>query len=172
MTRTGRNLFRLTEEQFARIKSCLPTDIRGVPRVDDRRVISGIIHVLLTGTPLRAAPKECGPGRTLLLPPVGGEGHLESMLPSLADKEFRSRLSLTARPCLHIAPQEVEKGGAQAVHRAFAWWPHDQYPPRDRRLRAALADCLEFRPVKRFSSHETMPGAPLGCAGSHRREGV
>ena len=29
-----------------RIKPRLPTDVRGVERVDDRRVISGIVHVL------------------------------------------------------------------------------------------------------------------------------
>lgn len=38
--------FWLTDAQFARIKPHLPTDIRGKPRVDDRQVISGIVHVL------------------------------------------------------------------------------------------------------------------------------
>ena len=35
----------LSEEQFARLQPLLPTKVRGVPRVDDRRVISGLIHV-------------------------------------------------------------------------------------------------------------------------------
>ena len=38
--------FWLTRDQFARLKPLLPTDTRGKPRVDDRRVISGIVHVL------------------------------------------------------------------------------------------------------------------------------
>jgi hypothetical protein len=38
--------FWLSDEQFARIAPLLPTDTRGKPRVDDRRVISGIVHVL------------------------------------------------------------------------------------------------------------------------------
>ena len=41
-----RNLFWLSDEQWARIEPHLPTDVRGVERADDRRVISGIVHVL------------------------------------------------------------------------------------------------------------------------------
>lgn len=40
-----RNLFWLTDEQWTKIALLLPTDVRGKPRVDDRRVISGILHV-------------------------------------------------------------------------------------------------------------------------------
>jgi transposase len=42
----SRNRFWLTDEQFKKIANHLPTSTRGKPRVDDRRVISGIIHVL------------------------------------------------------------------------------------------------------------------------------
>ncbi len=41
--------FGLTDAQFARIEPHLPTDTRGKPRVDDRRVISGIVHILKSG---------------------------------------------------------------------------------------------------------------------------
>lgn len=37
--------FGLTDAQFARIEPHLPTDTRGKPRIDDRRVISGIVHI-------------------------------------------------------------------------------------------------------------------------------
>ena len=43
------NYFWLSEAEFARLEPLLPTDTRGVPRVDDRRVISGIVHVLKSG---------------------------------------------------------------------------------------------------------------------------
>jgi len=43
------HLFWLTDDQFARFELHLPTDTRGKARVDDRRVISGIIHVLKSG---------------------------------------------------------------------------------------------------------------------------
>ena len=45
----NRHHFWLTEEQFAQLEALLPTDTRGKPRVDDRRVISGIVHVLKSG---------------------------------------------------------------------------------------------------------------------------
>jgi transposase len=43
----------------------LPTDTRGVPRVDDRRVISGIIHVLKSGCRWIDAQAEYEPRKTL-----------------------------------------------------------------------------------------------------------
>ena len=57
--------FRLSDEQFARIKPHLPTDTRGVRRVDDRRVISGIVHVLISGCRWSDAPDCYGPRKTL-----------------------------------------------------------------------------------------------------------
>lgn len=39
----------LMDAQFSKIEPHLPTDTRGKARVDDRRVISGIVHVLKSG---------------------------------------------------------------------------------------------------------------------------
>jgi transposase len=58
-------LFWLNADQFARLAPHLPTDTRGKPRVDDRRVISGIIHVLKAGGRWVAAPAAYGPRQTL-----------------------------------------------------------------------------------------------------------
>ena len=44
----NRDHFWLTKDQLARLEGLLPTDTRGKPRVDDCRVISGIVHVLGT----------------------------------------------------------------------------------------------------------------------------
>ena len=41
--------FWLTEERFGKIKPLLPNKPRGVARVDDRRVLSGIIFCLQRG---------------------------------------------------------------------------------------------------------------------------
>jgi len=41
--------FWLSEAQFARLEPLLPNKPRGVPRVDDRRAISGIIYVIRGG---------------------------------------------------------------------------------------------------------------------------
>jgi len=57
--------FWLTDEQFSKIEPHLPTDTRGKERVDDRRVISGIVHVLKSGCRWVDAPPEYGPRKTL-----------------------------------------------------------------------------------------------------------
>ena len=58
--------FWLTDQQFATIAPLLPTDTRGKERVDDRRVISGIVHVLKSGGRWTDAPREIyGPKKTL-----------------------------------------------------------------------------------------------------------
>jgi transposase len=60
-----RNLFWLSDKQWGRIAPHLPTDVRGVARVDDRRVISGIVHVLKTGCRWCDCPPEYGPHMTI-----------------------------------------------------------------------------------------------------------
>jgi transposase len=61
----SRDCFWLTDAQFARIRPHLPTDTRGKARVDDRRVISGIVHVLKSGGRWVDAPAVYGPRKTL-----------------------------------------------------------------------------------------------------------
>jgi transposase len=51
-----RNLFWLDDHQWQRIEPHLPTDVRGKDRVDDRRVISGILHVLRSGCRWKDCP--------------------------------------------------------------------------------------------------------------------
>ncbi len=58
-------LFWLSEEQFAKIKPLLPNKVRGVPRVDDRRVLSGILHVLKRGLHWSDCPAAYGPAKTI-----------------------------------------------------------------------------------------------------------
>jgi transposase len=68
MSRDGimrRNLFWLTDQQWEKIEPLLPTDVRGKDRVDDRRVISGILHVLKSGCRWCDCPPEYGPPTTI-----------------------------------------------------------------------------------------------------------
>ena len=61
----NQDYFWLDAAQFARLSPHLPTDTRGKPRVDDRRVISGIVHVLKSGGRWVDAPAVYGPRKTL-----------------------------------------------------------------------------------------------------------
>ncbi|UXN06678.1 IS5 family transposase [Bartonella sp. HY761] len=58
------DLFLLSEEQMARISPCFPLS-HGVARVDDRRVISGIVYVIKHGLQWKDAPLGYGPHKTL-----------------------------------------------------------------------------------------------------------
>jgi transposase len=57
--------FDLSDAEWAIIAPLLPNKSRGVPRVDDRRVINGIFWILRTGSPWRDLPERYGPYTTV-----------------------------------------------------------------------------------------------------------
>ena len=59
------NLYWLSDEEWSRIEPLLPRGRRGAHRVDDRRVISGIVHMLRSGARWRDCPSEYGPYTTI-----------------------------------------------------------------------------------------------------------
>jgi transposase len=60
------DFFWFSDEQWARIEPLLPQDTRGMPRVDDRRVLSGIVHALKSGGRWGDCPEHVyGPKKTL-----------------------------------------------------------------------------------------------------------
>ena len=56
--------FLLSTAQIRRLSPHFPLS-HGIPRVDDRRVLSGIIYVIPHGLPWRDAPAAYGPHKTL-----------------------------------------------------------------------------------------------------------
>ena len=60
-----RDQFWLSDEQWAAIKPHLPYYAAGKRREDDRRIISGIIHVLQSGCRWRDCPPGYGPSTTV-----------------------------------------------------------------------------------------------------------
>lgn len=58
------DLFLLSKAQMARISPHFPLS-HGVPRVDDRRVVGGIVYVIRNGLQWKDAPKAYGPHKTL-----------------------------------------------------------------------------------------------------------
>jgi transposase len=57
------SLFLLTDEQMARLEPFVPKS-HGKPRVDDRRVFSGMIFINRNALRLYDAPHEYGPSKT------------------------------------------------------------------------------------------------------------
>jgi transposase len=60
-----KQLYWLSDEEWCRIEHLLPRGRRGAHRVDDRRVISGIVHMLRSGARWRDCPPEYGPYTTI-----------------------------------------------------------------------------------------------------------
>ena len=59
------SLFWLSDAQWAVMEPFMPRNQPGARRVDDRRTISGIIHVIRTGCRWQDCPREYGPPTTV-----------------------------------------------------------------------------------------------------------
>lgn len=55
------NRYDLTDFEWRMIKPLLPNRPRGVPRVNDRRVLNGIFRALRSGAQWRNLPERYGP---------------------------------------------------------------------------------------------------------------
>ena len=60
-----KQLYWLSAVEWKRLEPLLPRGRRGAHRVDDRRVISGIMHMLRSGARWRDCPPEYGPYTTI-----------------------------------------------------------------------------------------------------------
>jgi transposase len=56
--------YELTDHEWTAIRPMLPNKSRGIPRVNDRRVLNGILWVLRSGAPWRDLPDAFGPYTT------------------------------------------------------------------------------------------------------------
>lgn len=60
----ARRRYELTDGEWTIIEPLLPNKPRGVPRVDDRRVLNGILWRFRTGSPWAEIPERYGPSTT------------------------------------------------------------------------------------------------------------
>ena len=73
------DFFWFSHAQWARIEPLLPTGTRGMKRVDDRRVLSGLVHALHSGGRWGDCPRAYGPKKTLYNPVLSfAEGGYDS----------------------------------------------------------------------------------------------
>ena len=121
--------FWLSDGQWARLAPLLPTDVRGVARVDDRRVISGIVHVLRSGCRWPDAPDGYGPRKTLYNRFVrwARRGVWDEVFEGLAKAGGPpAALMLDATHAKAHRSAAGEKGGARAGHRPVPGRADDQ----------------------------------------------
>ena len=110
----------------------LPTDTRGMARVDDRRVLSGIVHALRNGGRWADCPREVyGPKKTLYNRFVrwAERGIWERIFSALAAAKTPPTGCSSIQPASRfIAAPAAEKGGLGPWHRPHQGGPQHQAP--------------------------------------------
>jgi transposase len=109
--------YELTDHEWTAIKPFLPNKPRGVPRVNDRRVLNGIFWVLRSGAPWRDLPDNFGPYTT------GYNRFVRWISPKLR----RSFLAESHRESLAYSPlcerySESMRHGRSRSQAAWLWW--------------------------------------------------
>jgi transposase len=125
------DLYWLNDEAWAVIEPHLPHGQPGARRVDDRRVISGILHVLKSGCRWCDAPPGYGPYKTLYnrYNRWARRGVWRRLFERAAIAGgVPDELGIDAT---HIKAHRSAGGGKRGNHRGdrpFAWRAHDQDP--------------------------------------------
>ncbi len=113
------DLFWLSDAQFSEILPHLPTDTRGKARADDRRVISGIVHVLKSGGRWIDAPPEYGPKKTLYNRYVYSRQREQEA--DMAAVQFAAQASYHPKHALSIDDRmaDIQGAGGRSVPRRY-----------------------------------------------------
>jgi transposase len=107
----------LSDDEWARIEPLLPRGRKGAHRVDDRRVISGIVHMLKSGARWRDCPPEFGPYITVYnrFNRWSRRGFWLKLLDALVDAGVVARS--TAIDSTYVKAQRAAFGGKGGVRR-------------------------------------------------------
>ena len=171
----NRNCFWLTERQFARLEPLLPTDTRGKPRVDDRRVISGIVHVLKSGGRWIDAPDVYGPRKTLYNRFVrwAAKGVWADIFHALASAGGPpEQVLIDSSAVKRTAARLAAKGGAKSGDRPLARRTHNQDPRADRQGVPSHRLHVDGRPNRRLHRRRAAAGADAEDLHAPRRQGL
>ena len=132
------NLFWLTDVQMARLQPFFPKS-HGKPRVDDRRVLSGIIFINRNGLRWCDAPREYGPPKTLYnrWKRWGDMGVFARMMEGLASEGTDQKIIMidatylkAHRTATSLWSKKGGRGPRQRGPNLGPAWPHRSKPAR------------------------------------------
>ena len=158
-----KQLYWLSDAEWKRLEPLLPRGRRGAHRVDDRRVISGIMHMLRSGARWRDCPPEYGPYTTIYnrFNRWSRQGIWYEMFEALTGST--GIVGTVAIDSTHIKAHRsaaAEKGGLPPSHRPFARRPDDENPRLDGRRRKTASPAALAWPYARHHA-----GAGSDCRG-------
>src|SRR5262249_33446057 len=128
-------LYWLSDAEWSRLEPLLPRSRRGAHRVDDRRVISGIVHMLRSGARWRDCPSEYGPYTTIyngLIAGVAKASGWQCLRRGRGRKGSSAPGRTAALPLRDNPPPPAGKGRPQRNDRALAWRTYDGDPCAER----------------------------------------
>lgn len=113
------DLFLVSRAQMRRIEAFFPRS-RGLPRVDDRRVVSGIVDVIRNGLQWKDAPRAYGPHKTLYnrfvrWSRLGVFAHIFAALAGQAGAPQRLMIDATHLKAHRTAASLLQKGRLHAA---------------------------------------------------------
>src|SRR3954452_15661415 len=131
--------YELTDYEWKAIEPCLPNKPRGVPRVNDRRVLNGIFWVLRSGARWADLPERYGPPTTIYnrfkrWRKAGVWDRWMDSTPKFHDGTVRMVDTSVVRVHQQGA---TAKGGCRSMSGSFPRRAHDQNPCARRPTRAA-----------------------------------
>lgn len=123
----SRSLFWLSDQAWAAIERHLPKNQAGARRVDDRRVISGIIHMLKCGGCWTDCPSEYGPSTTVYnrWNRWSRRGIWRRSRRKAGSRKLVRSIAATSRPTALLV---VQKGSAGQCHWHLAWRQDNEDP--------------------------------------------
>jgi Putative transposase of IS4/5 family (DUF4096) len=112
-----KQLYWLGDAEWKRIEPLLPSGRRGAHRVDDRRVISGIMHMLRSGARWRDCRRNTAPTRRSTIASTVGAGR--ACGPRLARRAPRQSGDPTkpnAQASTRLRPQSLQEPQSHRTH--------------------------------------------------------
>ncbi len=121
----------LSDEEWAIIAPLLPNNSRGIERVDDRRVINGILWRFRTGSSWRDVPERYGPRTTLYnrFSRWRKAGVWDRLLDAVS-KRYDGDIVMIDSSCVRVHQHgaNAKKGLCRSLHGTFSRRPDDKDP--------------------------------------------
>ena len=146
-------LFWLNDRQWACIAPHLPSNLTGPERDDDRRIISGIIHILQCGARWRDCPPEYGPYTTIYnrFNRWSKRGRWGAIFEALANCGKHSvTLSIDSTSIKAHRSPAAEKGGARTGDRPLTRRTHHENSRAERPRLQTVRISSHSRPGRRY----------------------
>jgi len=161
----------LDEEQWSAIEPAVPHNQPGARRVDDRRVISGIVHVLKVGCRWKDCPAAYGPSTTVYnrFNRWSRRGLWQRLFEAVVRSDASDTQMIDSTTAKAHPRRAAEKGALAQAIGPLARRADDENPRRRRLAWPAHRLRDNAGPTRRCPGSRNVVGAVAGGAMVHRR---